>query len=169
MNRKTAWAALAAVLSVLAVLVTPTSASADNPVVLTGFKNYGNTYCLDYYAARAQGDDLDVYTTGCNSGDFQKWYWNKTPGTATLMRQKQSNLCLTMWPNSGSYSVYMRPCDFETYGYMQRWYVAYPSGGGIPFIKNALHPDECLINGWQNSVGIWPCENGNGDMRWSVA
>lgn len=171
MNRKTARAALAVILSVLAVLVTPTPASADG-VVLTRFKNYDTHWCLDYYAAKHPGDDNDVYATGCNSGDFQKWYWNNTPGIATPMRQEQSDLCLTMWPNPDvdDYSVFMRPCDFKTYGKMQRWYVAFPADGGPAFIKNAGNTTRCLSlpDYISDTVFIFTCANGRPEMRWNV-
>ncbi|WP_307659193.1 ricin-type beta-trefoil lectin domain protein [Streptomyces sp. V1I1] len=137
--------------------------------MVTRFRNYQDGWCLDYYAARKEGDDNDVYATGCNSGDFQKWCWNNTPRTATPMRQEQSDLCLTLWPNGSRYSVYMRRCDFQTFGYMQRWYVAFPADGGPAFIRNAAHTNLCLSlpTYIDSTIFIYTCTNGHPEMRWN--
>ncbi|MBA2949599.1 RICIN domain-containing protein [Streptomyces himalayensis] len=159
MNRKTAWAAITAVLSVLAVLVTPTPASAD--VKVNSFKNYGTTWCLDYYAARG------VYATDCNSGKFQQWIWNNDRTRATPMRQVQSDLCLTL--RNPDEKVVMAPCDLSIWGPRQLWWVTYPAGGAnSPFIKSAYIPEWCLHSFW-DSVAVEECA-GSGDLfeRWAV-
>ncbi|OAH15047.1 RICIN domain-containing protein [Streptomyces jeddahensis] len=162
MNRKTAWAAMAAVLSVLAVLVTPTPASAA--VAVNRFRNYATGQCLDYYA------DRGLYTTGCNSGKFQEWIWNNTPGIATPMRQEASDWCLTV---TGDYDwvPFMAPCD-SSWGARQQWYVSpSPSDGGIPFIRSVLMlgGDVAMCLSYvNNAVKMEGCGSGIPRQRWVV-
>ncbi|MEV6840536.1 RICIN domain-containing protein [Streptomyces sp. NPDC051133] len=91
---------LAAVGVGIVLAVGLSSGPANAASVTTRFENQVEPLkCLDFRA------DRGVYVTGCNSGDYQKWIWSRTPDF-TALRQVATRLCLTL--RNGQ--VTMKPC-----------------------------------------------------------
>ncbi|MEU0878874.1 ricin-type beta-trefoil lectin domain protein [Lentzea sp. NPDC005914] len=87
--------------------VSPASAA-----VVNRFWGVSPNVCLDAYNGHPDGE---VYVTGCNSGNFQRFAWANTfTGTTTLRSQAQTSYCVQ---NAGS-RVNLEPCSSAGY---QRW------------------------------------------------
>ncbi|WP_067284976.1 RICIN domain-containing protein [Streptomyces jeddahensis] len=151
-------------MAALGTLVATSSSASAYGVKTSYFQNYDpEVGCLDYRS------DVGVYTTRCNLGEYQQWIWNNTPGIATPMRQVATQKCLELKESmSGGWYPGMSTCDSTDR--WQRWYVRYPSRGGIPFIVSAAVEEQCLqgLGDGDRVTATWHCVSDKPRVRWRV-
>lgn len=161
MNNKIArFSILAFVVSLSACIADPTEEASDGELTeeaaseLSGgpwtWVNTATLRCLD---SNGQGD---VYTLGCNGGDYQKW--TNVPSTyGDKIINRATGRCLD---SNGDGHVYTLPCNGGSY---QQWTLT--DKGAYGWEMRNVATGRCLDSNTSGDVYTLDCNGGN-FQRW---
>ena len=154
MTTKSVLAALAVLGSITWALTVPgVAGAAPSPTaarasVNSTFRDVSTGFCLDSNTNR------NVYTLGCNGGNFQNWTYAGSNTTSTI-RDVATGFCLD---SNTEGKVYTLGCNG---GNFQNWVIA-GSGGTIRNVATG----RCLDSNTNREVYTLPCNGGN-FQNWS--
>lgn len=144
--------------ALVAVIVLANASSASAAPITSTFQLVGTTICLDGYVGHYPDD---VYATGCNGGNFQRWIWGGHTGETKLESVAVRGKCQQRAGNA----VDLVTCHATAP--IQRWQMLVSSTYVVRIKKVGTgSPGLCIVRTGPDDVGLRGCDDSSYQRYW---